>query len=120
MARPTRIDCPGAWYHVLNRSIEKRSIFRSQRCYESVRAVTKVWDRSWEQLLHARGCGARETALFIGRTRARLTLKELGSLAGSLNHNAVSIAIRRFGLRLQKDRALQRKLALVEKALNRI
>jgi REP element-mobilizing transposase RayT len=34
MARPTRIDFPGAWYHVLNRGIEKRSIFRSQRCYE--------------------------------------------------------------------------------------
>lgn len=34
MARPTRVDFPGAWYHVLNRGIEKRAIFRSQRCYE--------------------------------------------------------------------------------------
>ena len=85
-----------------------------------VRAVTKVWDRPWEELLHARGAGARETALFLGRTRARLTLKELGSLSGGLHHNAVSIAIRRFTLRLQTDRALQRKLALVEKTLNRI
>jgi hypothetical protein len=30
MARPTRIDFPGAWYHVLNRGIEKRLIFRSR------------------------------------------------------------------------------------------
>ena len=85
-----------------------------------VRAVTKAWDRPWEELLHARGCGARETALFLGRTHARLTLKELGSLSGGLHHNAVSIAIRRFSPRLQKDRALQRKLAVIEKALNRI
>jgi len=85
-----------------------------------VQAVTKTWDRPWEELLHARGCGARETALFLGRTRARLTLKELGSLSGGLHHNAVSIAVRRFSLRLQKDRPLQRKLVLVEKALNRI
>jgi hypothetical protein len=28
MARPTRIDFPGAWNHVLNRGIEKRLIFR--------------------------------------------------------------------------------------------
>jgi hypothetical protein len=28
MARQTRIDFPGAWYHVLNRGIEKRLIFR--------------------------------------------------------------------------------------------
>ncbi len=34
MARPTRIDFPGAWYHVFNRGIEKRLIFRSTRCYE--------------------------------------------------------------------------------------
>jgi putative transposase len=84
-----------------------------------VGAVTKAWDRPWEELLHARGCGARETALFLGRTRARLTLKELGLLSGGLHHNAVSIAIRRFSLRLQTDRLLRRKLAVVEKALNR-
>jgi putative transposase len=34
MARPTRVDFPGAWYHVLNRGIERRSIFRSTRCCE--------------------------------------------------------------------------------------
>jgi hypothetical protein len=34
MARPTRVDFPGAWYHVLNRGIEKRAIFRSRRCHE--------------------------------------------------------------------------------------
>jgi hypothetical protein len=85
-----------------------------------IRAVTKAWGRPWEELLHARACGARETALFLGRTRARLTLKELGSLSGGLRHNAVSIAIRRFSLRLQSDRALERKLALIEKTLDRM
>ena len=34
MARPIRVDFSGAWYHVLNRGIEKRAIFRSRRCYE--------------------------------------------------------------------------------------
>jgi putative transposase len=82
-----------------------------------VRAVSEVWDRPWQELLLARGSGAREAALFLGRTRSRLSLKELGSLSGGLHHNAVSIAIRRFSLRLHKDRKLQRKLSQVEKAL---
>jgi REP element-mobilizing transposase RayT len=34
MARATRVDFPGAWYHFLNRGTEKRAIFRSTRCCE--------------------------------------------------------------------------------------
>jgi REP element-mobilizing transposase RayT len=34
MARATRVDFPGAWYHVLNRGTERRAIFRSTRCCE--------------------------------------------------------------------------------------
>ncbi len=33
MARPTRLDLEGGWYHVLNRGIERRSIFQSLKCY---------------------------------------------------------------------------------------
>jgi chromosomal replication initiation ATPase DnaA len=54
----------------------------------------------------ARGTGARQTALFLGRTRGRLSLKKLGQLAGGIHHNAVGIAIRRFTQRLQNDRTL--------------
>ena len=31
MARATRVDFPGAWYHVLNRGIERRPIFPTRR-----------------------------------------------------------------------------------------
>jgi putative transposase len=34
MARATRVDFPGAWYHVLNRGIERRTIFPTRRCNE--------------------------------------------------------------------------------------
>jgi hypothetical protein len=82
-----------------------------------VLAVSAVWKRPWQELLSARGSGARETALFLGRTRGRLSLKELGQLAGGIHHNAVGIAIRRFMARLKNDRTLRGKLSLVEKAL---
>lgn len=34
MARPTRLDIVGGWYHVVNRGIEKRVIFRGVTGYE--------------------------------------------------------------------------------------
>ena len=34
MARPTRIDLPGGWYHVVNRGIERREIFRDESSFE--------------------------------------------------------------------------------------
>src|SRR5258707_6131192 len=34
MARPTRLDIGGGWYHVLNRGIEKRVIFRDASGYQ--------------------------------------------------------------------------------------
>jgi putative transposase len=33
MARPLRVAVPGAWYHVIARGIERRSIFRSETYY---------------------------------------------------------------------------------------
>jgi putative transposase len=39
MARPTRVDLAGAWYHVLNRGAERRLFFRSRRCCEKFLAV---------------------------------------------------------------------------------
>jgi chromosomal replication initiation ATPase DnaA len=71
-----------------------------------VQAVGNVWNEPWEELLPARDTGARQNALFIGRIRGRLSLKELGQLAGGIHHNAVGIAIRRFTQRLQSDRTL--------------
>ena len=81
-----------------------------------MQAVSNVWNEPWEELLSARGTGARQTALFIGRIRGRLSLKELGQLAaGGIHHNAVGIAIRRFTQRLQSDRTLLEKVSLVQK-----
>jgi putative transposase len=81
-------------------------------------AVAVVWGQSWETLSRARGVGARETVWFLARTQGRLTLKELGQRAGGLHHNAVSIGLRRFQERLQKDRRLKRRLNQVQKVLS--
>ena len=34
MARPTRLEIEGGWYHVVNRGIDRRAIFRAEGNYE--------------------------------------------------------------------------------------
>ena len=53
----------------------------------------------------------------MGRTKGRLSLKELGQLAGGIHHNAIGVVIRRFDSRLKSDNTLRGKPSLVEKAL---
>ena len=195
MPRQARINLPGAWYHVLNRGIEKRPIFRSTRCYErflellsrlperfdiemlayvlmpnhyhlqlrtqdanlsqaihwlnvnysvwfnrkydrvgplfqgrfkailhdpsAALTISEVWAKPWDELVHSRGSGARETALLIGQRQGTLSLKQLGQLVGGLHQNAVSVAVRRLDVRLNDDRELQRKYGLVQEVLSR-
>jgi hypothetical protein len=95
----------------------RRGALESLTWTQIVQAVSNVWNEPWEELLSARGTGARQTALFIGRIRGRLSLKELGQLAGGIHHNAVGIAIRRFTQRLQSDRTLLENVSLVQKEL---
>ena len=45
-----------------------------------------------EEPLSARGTGARQSALFIGRIRGRPNAKDLGQLTDGIHHNAVGIA----------------------------
>jgi putative transposase len=39
MARPTRLDVVGGWYHVVNRGIERSAIFRGVSRYERFLAL---------------------------------------------------------------------------------
>jgi putative transposase len=46
MARPTRIDVEGGWYHVVNRGIDRRAIFRDETSYKHfVELVSKMPER---------------------------------------------------------------------------
>jgi hypothetical protein len=95
----------------------RRGALEALTWIQIVQAVSNVWNGPWEKLLYARGTDARQTALFIGRIRVRLGLKELRQLAGGIHHNSVGIAIRRFTQRLQSDRTLLEKVSLVQKEL---
>lgn len=53
MARPLRIEYPGAFYHVLNRGLEKREIFRERKDYEKFLSLCFEVSRKWGVIFHS-------------------------------------------------------------------
>ncbi len=53
MARPLRIEYPGAWYHVTARGNERRAIFRSARDREHFIELLEVCVARFSLRLHA-------------------------------------------------------------------
>jgi REP element-mobilizing transposase RayT len=80
---------------------------------EVVAAVEKVKGAAWEQFRDRHGDWGRDLVLYLGRQKTLLSLSELAAASGSSNAVAVSMAVKRFGQRLQSDKALRR---IVEQA----
>ena len=53
MARPLRIAYPGAFYHVINRGLERREIYRDQKDYEAFLLLCREIYRRFHVILHA-------------------------------------------------------------------
>ena len=62
----------------------------------------------WEAFRDRHGDWGREAALYLGRTQSGLRLRELGVAVGGADYAAVSAAIKRFELRLKRDRSLRK------------
>jgi putative transposase len=52
VARPTRVDIKGGWYHVVNRGIEKRAIFRGTSGYEHFIGLLSAMPKRFGVRLH--------------------------------------------------------------------
>ena len=80
-------------------------------------AISEVWGQDWEVLRAGYGTGALAAALYFGRNYSDRTLRELGQLAGGMQYPAVTMAIRRFGKRLESDKSLAKKVKRLNKLL---
>ncbi|MDY6950964.1 MAG: transposase [Thermodesulfobacteriota bacterium] len=47
MARPLRIEYPGAWYHVMNRGRRSEQVFHERKDYETCVALLKESSEMW-------------------------------------------------------------------------
>lgn len=53
MARPLRIEYPGAFYHVMNRGLERREIFRDKKDYEAFLHLCLAIHKRFKVIFHA-------------------------------------------------------------------
>lgn len=84
---------------------------------EVVKAVEAEMGEPWEAFVNRQGDWGRDLALYVGRMRCGLTLRELGEHAG-MNALAVSKAVTRLGARLKDDKKLQRASGRVVRSLS--
>jgi len=53
MARPLRVEYPGAFYHVLNRGIERRTLFNDDKDYENFLKLCRILHPKFKFILHS-------------------------------------------------------------------
>jgi putative transposase len=85
-----------------------------------VSALEQAKGESWAEFSGRYGDWGRDAALWLGRRQGRLSLGQLGSLAGDMDYAAVSHAVSRFGQRLQRNAALRRKMRQLESRLSNV
>jgi len=76
-----------------------------------VRVVETLRGDQWQNFRDRHGDWGRDLALYLGRTRCGLKLKDLGALAGGIDYVSVSSAVRRFSQRAMKDKSRRKLLA---------
>jgi hypothetical protein len=76
--------------------------------------------QDWDQFSRRHGDWGRDAALWLGRRQGRLSLAELGSLAGGMDYAAVGQAVSRFGKPLERDLKLARELKRLETKLSNV
>jgi putative transposase len=84
---------------------------------EVVAAVEKVKGERWEAFRDRYGDWGRDLALYVGRRRAGMRLRQLAEAAGGLDYGSAAGAVRRFARRLSHERGLKKLVNAVEQEI---
>lgn len=81
MARPLRIEYPGAFYHVSTRGLERREIFRDQKDYQRLLKIFSEIHKKTSFLCHTYCLMPNHYHLYLETTQVRLSkiMQELNS-----------------------------------------
>ena len=74
MARPLRIEYAGAFYHVLNRGLERRDIFRNSRDYENFLSLLEDMRHKYQLVAHAYSLIPNHYHLFLETPQGQLSV----------------------------------------------
>ena len=86
----------------------RRALRERETWAEVVRAAENARGERWEESAGRHGDPGLAMALYVARRCSGLTLRALGEGAGGMDYTAVSMAVKRFELRLRKEEALRR------------
>ena len=84
-----------------------------------IQVVEEFKGERWEVLRQRHGDWGRELVLKLGREIGGLSLRELGEAAGTNNPAAVSMALKRFGQRQERDREVRDGVQKAKQLLSR-
>jgi REP element-mobilizing transposase RayT len=84
-----------------------------------VSALEQAKGEGWSAFAQRHGDWGRDAGLWLGRRVTRLSLAELGKLAGGLDYAVVSKAIARFDSRLAANTSLREQLTLIQAQLSK-
>jgi hypothetical protein len=82
-----------------------------------VAAVERLKGERWDQFRSRHGDWGRDLALYLGRKKGGLKLRELGDTCEGMDYAGVSVAVKRFERRVAADKDLARLLARAEAEL---
>lgn len=82
-----------------------------------VRVVEALKGAKWVEFRDAYGDWGRDLALYLGRRRCGMKLKELGAAAGGIDYVSVSVAVKRFTVKLARDRKMAERVSWAEDRL---
>jgi hypothetical protein len=80
-------------------------------------AVERVKGEPWAAFRDRHGDTGRDLVLYLGKEKCALKLRELAEAVGAANAMSVSVAVKRYGARLEREKELQEELAKVDKEL---
>ena len=90
MARPLRIEYPGAYYHVFNRGNNQEKIFKNT---------------------------AREVAIYIARDMTGISCKDLGEYFGGVSGALITMMYNRVTTETSKNRRLKGRINKVKQRI---
>jgi hypothetical protein len=129
MARPLRVEYPGAIYHVMSRGNGRQRVFRDardfQRLLEGLESSVRKFDWlvmsdhvSADQLGEARrGDMTRATAAWFARRYASATRREISTALGLSHPDSAGNMVRRIERQRVASARLRKDLAAIEKQL---
>jgi len=82
MARPLRIEYPGAYYHVMNRGLERRRTFLADDHHEQFKALLADASRRWQIVVYAYCCMPTHYHLVLKTPQGNLSrvMRHLGGV----------------------------------------